>query len=392
MNLVIIHLRDFQTVYGLMSRLFSLLLISLAVFPVSAAVVDEFNHVSVIKSEGITTMPLLIKEIESHQVVIVGETHSSVEDHMLQMHVLETMASQDKPLVMAVEWFQRPFQSVLDQYIAGDIDERQLLRDTEYYHRWGFDYRLYRPMMRFARKAGIRVLALNIRREVTDSVMRNGINGLSEEYARQLPADYDLTDSDYTRLLESMFGGAQGSGHMPELGFQRFMEVQLTWDEVMAETAASYLQENPGTRMVVFTGRGHMHPGAIPTRLYRRTNIKNLSLVNYSPVTPFNHGDYLVLGQQEQLPPAGSMGISVSDRGEKGVYVDGISPQGNASEAGINKGDRILAIDDVPVGSFSDMKYALIDTLPGDRVHLLLLRRPGESGERALKVQLELVE
>jgi hypothetical protein len=166
----------------------------------------------------------------------------------------------------------------------------------------------------------------------------------------------------------------------------------LTWDEVMAETAAAYLEENPGTRMLVFTGRGHMHPGAIPARLYRRTNIKNLSLVNFSPATPFNHGDYLVLGQQEELPPSGNMGVSVSDRGEKGVYVDGINPQGNAGKAGIIKGDRILAINDVPVRSFSDMKYALIDSLPGDRVRLLLLREPGESGERALKVHLELVE
>ena len=209
-------------------RLLVLLVMSLISFSSSSAVVEAFSLAPVIRSQDITEMPELNEEILAHRVVIVGETHSSVEDHMLQMHVLETMALQGKPLVMAVEWFQRPFQAVLDRYIDGLIDERQMLHDTEYYRRWGFDYRLYRPMMRFARKAGIRVLALNIKREVTDSVMKHGIEGLSDEYAGHLPVDYDLADSDYTRLLESMFGGAvQESGHVQDEGFQRFLQVQL---------------------------------------------------------------------------------------------------------------------------------------------------------------------
>ncbi len=115
-----------------------MLLLSL---PVSSAVVDEFLNARVIQTAKISSMPGLTEKIKGRQVVFVGETHSSVEDHMLQMHVLETMYSQGWPLAIGVEWFQQPFQATLDDYVSGEIDERQLLRDTEYYRRWGFDSR-----------------------------------------------------------------------------------------------------------------------------------------------------------------------------------------------------------------------------------------------------------
>ena len=368
---------------------------ALLVMPVSsavAAVVDEYHNAAVVAATSIDTMPGLIEVIKEQRVVFVGETHSSVEDHMLQMHVLETMASQGEPLVLGVEWFQKPFQDVLDRYISGAIDERELLQKTEYYQRWGFDYRLYRPMMRFARKAGIRVLALNIEREITDNIMRHGIAGLSEIQHEKLPGDYDFNDSAYTRQLRSVFGEFDNEEHAVSEGFQRFLEVQITWDEVMAENAAAYLKGNPDSRMLVLVGRGHMHAGAMPKRLQRRVSLNALSIVNYSPDTPFNNADYLVFGQREALPPVGNIGISVSDRGQDEVLVKEISSNTRAKAVDIRSGDRILAINDTPVNSFSDMKYALMDSLPGDTVQLLLLRYANSAQERSLRVYLQLQE
>ena len=135
-----------------------------------------------------------------------------------------------------------------------------------------------------------------------------------------------------------------------------------------------------------------MHPGAIPSRLERRTNVSNLSLANFSPATPFNHADYLVLGQQEALPPPGNMGISIRERGEEGVYVETIGADGHAKAAGVLKGDRILAINDLPVQSYTDLKYALLDRLPGDYVRLLLLRQADKPEEHSLTVHLQLVD
>jgi len=38
------------------------------------------------------------------------------------------------------------FQKALDDYIEGRIDERQFLKESEYFTRWGYDYHLYRQI------------------------------------------------------------------------------------------------------------------------------------------------------------------------------------------------------------------------------------------------------
>ena len=40
----------------------------------------------------------------------------------------------------------------VDPSFTVGIEEEYLLRETEYFERWRFDYRLYRPIFRFARQ------------------------------------------------------------------------------------------------------------------------------------------------------------------------------------------------------------------------------------------------
>ena len=61
-------------------------------------------------------------------------------------------------LAIGMEFFQQPFQDSLDAYIAGTLSEEDLLRETEYFERWRFDYRLYRPILRYAKEHGIDVV------------------------------------------------------------------------------------------------------------------------------------------------------------------------------------------------------------------------------------------
>ena len=54
-------------------------------------------------------------------------------------------------------------------------------------------------------------------------------------------------------------------------GFERFLEVQMLWDETMAQTAADYLAANPGKTLVILAGTAHVgYVDAIPRRLWRR--------------------------------------------------------------------------------------------------------------------------
>lgn len=67
------------------------------------------------------------------------------------------------------------------------------------------------------------------------------------------------------------------------------------------------------------------------------------------------------------------MGIQVSAR-EPGVVVASTSPDGGAREAGMEDGDRILAINGINVGSFPSLQEQLSKHRPGDEVRVTVQR------------------
>jgi len=341
----------------------------------------------VVKMENSATLPDLMNKLGSERLVYVGETHTAFADHLLQLEVLRGMASRPEGLALGVEWFQARFQPVLDRYLAGEINEAEMLRQTEYYQRWRFDYRLYRPIIQFARENGIPIIALNASRELTGEIRRVGINGLSEEMRAELPDSYDVNDKEYEGQLREMFKAHQSDDGM----FERFVEVQLTWDETMAQNVADYLKSNPGGRMLVLAGKGHIGGrSGIPNRVTRRTGMAGKSIASFNPASRmFNTADYLVLANEQSLPPAGLMRVMLDTR-EEGVFVDGFTGGSPAKAAGVEKGDMITAINGKPIRHFVDVKIAMIDQQPGSDVEVTLKRDRFLGGEKTETVRFQL--
>ena len=313
------------------------------------------------------TLPELMATLRDERLVYVGETHTAYGDHLLQLDVLRAMAADAGNLAIGVEWFQARFQPALDDYLADRISEAEFLRDTEYYERWRFDYRLYRPIVRFAKENGIPIIALNADQELTSEIRRVGINGLSDELRDALPDEYDFSDKVYEAMLREIFDLHQSE----DAQFQRFLEVQLTWDESMAQRVAAYLQQKPAGRILVLAGKGHVSTrSGIPARVTRRTGIRGKTIVTFSPSSTLsNAADYLVLANDENLPPAGLMGVFLDER-EDGVFVKGFGHDSPAQQAGISEGDLIVSIDGQPIRHFADVKIQTIDKRPGDEIEL----------------------
>jgi len=334
------------------------------------------------------TLPELMTKLRSERLVYVGETHTAYADHLLQLEVLRGMAARPEGLAIGVEWFQKRFQHVLDDYLADRIDEAEMLRRTEYYDRWRFDYRLYRPIIRFAKDKGIPIIALNASRELTSEIRRVGINDLPAALRAELPDSYDVSDKAYEGLLREMFDMHESS----EDGvFQRFLEVQLTWDESMAQVVADYLEANSAGRMLVLAGRGHVAGrSGIPNRVTRRTGIRGAVIVTFSPSGRlFNTADYLILANDQSLPPAGLMRVLLDER-DGGVFIKGFGEDSPAEAAGVQAGDRILTINGESVEHFADVKIAMIDQQPGSEIELGLQRKGLFGGEQAVTLRLKL--
>ena len=352
---------------------------------------NEVEHMApiVIQPQKSATLPEMMTKLRSERLIYVGETHTAFADHLVQLDVLRGMAARPEGLAIGVEWFQARFQPVLDAYLAGEIDEADMLKQSEYYDRWRFDYRLYRPIVQFAKDKGIPIIALNASAELTSGIRRLGINELPAELRDQLPDSYDVSDKVYEASLREVFELHRRNGDDAE--FQRFVEVQLTWDETMAQHVAEYLTADPAGRMLVLAGKGHVAGrSGIPNRVTRRTGMRGVTIGSYDPASRhFAGADYLVLVPDQALPPAGLMRVLLDTRDE-GVFVKGFTPHSPAKVAGVEKGDRLLTINDVPIRHFADVKIAMIDQRPGDEISVTLQRDSLLRGERTVSYTIEL--
>jgi uncharacterized iron-regulated protein len=307
----------------------------------------------------------VITQLATKRVVFVGETHSRYDHHLNQLEVIRQLHQLDGNLVIGVEYFQQQLQPKVDDYIAGRTTEDEFLRAVDYYRTWGYDYRLYAPIFRFAREQKIPIRALNIPSSLASATAKVGIKGLSEEQRAALPRDIGPADEAYRGRLRAAFEGHHTAG---PADFDHFVEAQLAWDESMANNAADYLKANPGCRMVILAGAGHIAFGSgIPSRLERRIHSSYAIVLSSGENIEPQIADYILLSREEQLPPAGTLGASLEEEGGL-CRIRSLDPAGAADEAGLKKGDVLVALDGQPVKTTGDVRVALWDKKPGQHV------------------------
>ena len=137
----------------------SFLVASILLTAITACTKEQVIHIQANKSPGSMVIDLAktvtladtIAQNARARVIYVSETHNAYEDHLMQLEVLKAMHAQPGNLAIGVEWFQWPFQEHLDAYLTGSISETEMLVKTEYFDRWRFDYRLYRPIIEYAK-------------------------------------------------------------------------------------------------------------------------------------------------------------------------------------------------------------------------------------------------
>lgn len=333
-------------------------------------------------------MDQLIQKLADRRVVLVGETHTRFDHHLQQLAILRGLHARHPDIALGVEWFQRPMQPHLDDFVAGRITEAEMLDRTGYFDRWRFDYRLYRPVILYAKKHGIPIVALNAEVELTNRISEVGVDGLSAEEKLKVP-DIDRSNAAYAEHLKQFFAQHPGG---EKRSFDRFFDVQLTWDETMADTAARHLREHPGRRMVVMAGSGHITYGwGIPDRLQRRLPREPMATVVFDDGKQVSGdlADYLVFSPEAELPKAGLLGLYLDTTAE-GVKVRSVADDSAAGAAGMKEGDLLLAINGQSIPSYSALRMAMLDLQPNDKLQVTYQRKGlfGDPAEKTVDVVL----
>lgn len=333
-------------------------------------------------------MPLpvsaVIHQLDNKCAVFIGEDHERYDNHLDQLQIIHGLyRNAPGHWAIGIEYIQRRFQPALDAFIDKTIDEPEFLRRSEYFERWGYDYRLYRPIFRFARDHQIPMIALNAERELTDAVDKTGIAGLAAPDRARLPEQIEPPDTAYRERLRKIFDEHPGGGN-----FDRFVDVQMTWDETMAASVADYLGAHPGKAMIVLAGEGHIAFGSgIPDRVKRRLpGIETAVLLPADKTDADLQGaDYLLISRMESVPPAGKLGVTFNSGGQLSIKT--VAPRSAAAQAGLRPGDSIIAAENHPVHSLTDFRLAVMDKKPGQRVRLRIHRNTAADTEVQLTLQ-----
>ncbi|OLP18353.1 hypothetical protein BST81_11195 [Leptolyngbya sp. 'hensonii'] len=220
----------------------------------------------------VMTLEEVLQDLAQATVIYLGETHDRPADHETQLDLIRQLHRKNPRLAIGLEMFQRPYQPVLDQYLAGRITEEELRQQSQYDQRWGYPWSYYAPILRYAREHRLPLLALNSPSEITRKVARQGLESLTAAERAMIPPIAELRTDNvaYRRMMRQIYEGIH-KGQSASGNFERFFLAQVLWDETMAETIARFLTAQPDYQVVVLAGQGHVvHGYGIPDRVARR--------------------------------------------------------------------------------------------------------------------------
>jgi uncharacterized iron-regulated protein len=336
-------------------------------------------------------------ELIPAEVVFLGESHNQIEQHRIQTVLIEELLENGKDLVIAMEMFQKEQQVVLDRWSQGLLSEEAFLKEVQWETTWGFDYSLYKPILDEIRQHRLKVLGLNMQRELVRRVGQNGIKSLSPEDRKKLPR-MDLSDRKYRAYLASIFKDHQeGSAKK----FEFFYQAQCLWDEAMAETLAEFMMspEGKGKTVLVLAGNGHIvFDFGIPNRLYRRVLAPYKTVVLKEWRKEMN-GDFAFSGTPEPVadflwitkpnppePKKPRIGVILkTEEGLKGLKIEQVIPGSPAEKAGLQTGDLLLSVEGKEITKVKDIHDALAEKGWGKELTFTILR---EGVKKEIRVSL----
>lgn len=214
-----------------------------------------------------TAATQVLPRLQESRLILVGEHHTDKDHHTAQLRVIQMLHNAGANVSIGMEMFSNDSQRSLDRWISGEIGDAEF--QEIYYNNWNFPWKFYSSILEYARDKKIPIVGLNVPREITRQVARQGFQSLSETQKDTLSQITCRVDKEYMEYIRKAYGGhAHG-----DLSFIYFCEAQLVWDSAMAVNALRYLNSNPDTAMVILAGAGHVRKQAIPSQITSRSDI-----------------------------------------------------------------------------------------------------------------------
>ena len=235
---------------------------------VAVAALPDFTSFVIARADGTAvTVGQAADTLKDYDVVFVGEFHDHIANHLAEMALLRAIHERVPMLALSMEQFERDLQEKVDAYLAGKIGEETLTSGLG----WKNYAEAYRPLVEYAKDNHLPVIAANAPQNIVRCVAREGagfLAQLSDGRRRQVAAELHVEDGPYKQKFlrfagdDAAHGGSRkANGKVDEKAKQRIennFAAQVTRDDTMAESIASFLQANPGYRVLHVTGAFHV--------------------------------------------------------------------------------------------------------------------------------------
>ena len=299
-------------------------------------------HYRVFDSQGNSlTLNDLTEHINKTDVTFLGETHTDAVAHYLEALLLEM--TWDQSQTVSLEMFESDVQYVVDEYLAGLINEEHFMKSGRSWENYASDYR---AIIEFSKKNGMPVLAANAPRRYVNMVSRLGeesLHSLSTEALQFLPPlPYPEATEDYENKFRAIMSAYHSmlpkvsrtekianpereepnnrfiekrtteDPSIDEEAFQKMLAAQNLWDASMAWSIASHLKEHRQSRILHINGSFHTdYKIGIPEHLKNYLPDVTILVVTIVPSYEFPHfseamhglGDFIIV-TDANLPPS----------------------------------------------------------------------------------------
>ncbi|MFL5812292.1 MAG: ChaN family lipoprotein [Bdellovibrionia bacterium] len=103
----------------------------------------------------------LIQEIRKADVTLIGDYHTFAQAQRTALRILRESVQKGESWYLGLEMFPSHKQDALDRFQLGQVSEAHFLKEIGYEEEWGFPWRHYAPIIHWAIRNRVKLVALN---------------------------------------------------------------------------------------------------------------------------------------------------------------------------------------------------------------------------------------
>jgi uncharacterized iron-regulated protein len=223
----------------------------------------------------------LLHDLTFTRLILLGEVHDNPEHHRLQAEVLRAVIAQGRRPALAMEQFDREFQPAIDAALARPGTSADSVASAGGFNKAGWPWILYEPLLAVAIDARLPVVAINLSRDRTREVAKQGFEILGESAVRELALDRTWNPTRQAIMNREIADGH--CGKLPPAALPRMVNVQRARDAIMADALISRLDAGA----IVIAGAEHVRNDiGVPVYLTSRVPGQRLVSIGFVEVEP----------------------------------------------------------------------------------------------------------